>query len=144
MTNAVSDKVIDSAVMDKLEDIRRKGAIIDKKLEELKRLENMCLLSGISFEGERVQSSLNPKRRSEIMDCYIQMKDDIETEIAIWLKDKQEIMRALDDVEDVNVIKVVYSRFLENKRIIEVAEEMKISCQRVYQLIDKACDLIKL
>ena len=118
-----------------LDEISKQNIIIEHKLEELERLKVMCEMSGISFEGEKVQGS---SAERNMMVEYIEMKDEVMAYIKESYKLKKQLMNIVDKIANKKCVEVIYKRYFENMKMYDIANELNYSHQRVYQLHKEA------
>lgn len=125
-----------------LEEIRNDDLILKVRLEELERLKRLCEISGISFEGEKVQTSSNPQRTSNALIEYIQVKDDFDKFFKEALEKRKRGLLIVESIKNKKCIKVIYNRYFHNMKFEEIATKTGYSIRRVYQLHNEGLDEI--
>ena len=119
-----------------LEQIGRIEKIIKNKQLEFEKLRELCGNRGVSYDRERVQTS-------NISDTTGRMGTElvsISNQIDRWLKKRDEIIRQIDSIEDVECYEVLTYRYVQQMSIFEIMEQMDRRESQVYRSIKKACE----
>lgn len=121
-------------VVELIKKVRKDNRIIKYKLEELERLENLCGVSGISFE-EKVQGGSNSKGKENAYLNYIEYKDELEKYILQSIGDKKKLSKIIDEkVSETKMIEVMYQYCFENKTLQQIADTLHYGKTSIYRM----------
>lgn len=102
--------------------------LIQGKEAEIRRMKPTIASIGSSWSGaDRVQTSKNPHRISERIEEYIDAEKDLRKEISELRKERKAIIKDIESLEDVLMIRVLHSLYVLQKTYRETAYECKIS-----------------
>lgn len=102
--------------------------LIQGKEAEIKRMKSTVASIRSSWSGsDRVQTSKNPHRISEGIEGYIDAEKDLRKEISELREERKSIIKDIESLEDVLMIRVLHSLYVLQKTYRETAYECKIS-----------------
>ena len=113
------------------------------KQEEIEKIESL-LLQGVSFE-EKLGSGNNLNKNEHIIYRLIELKDQLNYQLAELVEKQVEIMGMIDRLSSAEEISILHKRYLQSKKFIVIADEMNYSERQVYRVHDQAvADIQKL
>lgn len=117
-----------------LKEIRKMEIMIENKKQELKKLNETMVAVNISNYEEKVQSTHNNDRLSDLISDIVKLQDEINNDIDKLLKFRQKCMRMIDSINNPMIVAIAYKRYFEFKKFEEIADEMNISVRWVLKL----------
>lgn len=108
--------------------------MIDAKLDERYRLMSLACRVTVSTEGERVKSSPDPDKMTNIVEKLIKCEEEIDILVDSLLKKKNVIISQIDAIENPNLYNILtlkYVQFLPDK---EIAIKMGMVQSNVYKV----------
>lgn len=117
--------------------------LIDTQInQDIERLEEMkqstMNISGIDYSKDRVQTSPVGDKLCSAVARYTAFDDEINAEIDRFVDAKEQIIREIRGLRDVNYIQVLYKVYVQFKTVRIAAQEMKKSYRYVVQVHNQA------
>ena len=114
-------------VKEYLGQLERLEILIEQKKEELKRLRELSASVGSpTLSVDKVKSGSTPKGagfEKNIEKCML-LEEEIRQEIAAFTDKRHTIINQIQGLGNAKYISVLYKRYVEYKRLDEIAEEM--------------------
>jgi len=108
---------------------------IDQKQMQYEELLQTATSTGaIRYDKERVQTSLSGDSTSSIVCKYIDLQKEINADIDHYVDVKNRIINEIHALSDIKFIKLLYMRYIEEKRLEQIAVELNYSYQYVREL----------
>ena len=119
-----------------LSQLRRLNVVINNKIKELDELRSVSgCVSGIDYSADKVQVS--PKAGGsfeEVIEKIIELEEEINTEIDGYVHTKHKVINQINSLCDYRYAELLYKRYVEFKRLDEVAVEMNYTYQYIVLL----------
>lgn len=122
-----------------LEQIGRIEKLIYNKQLELAKLRELCVVQGVSYDRERVQTS-------NISDTTGRMGTElasISKKIDYWLKEREKIISQIDKIDDTVAYEILTYRYVQQMSIFDIAEKIEKSEVQAWRLIKKSQELFE-
>lgn len=108
---------------------------ISQKMEEYEQLRNMVKGKGISYDGDRVQTSPDNIQEKCIVE-YTTIEKNINSLIVQYIKRKDKIINEIHQLQDPRFIRILYDHYVPDKNhhtkcLEEIAVDMRYSYDRV-------------
>lgn len=115
-----------------LRSIRRAECLIERKREQIERMRDLAVHSGVSYEegrgSRRIQDS-----KAEIVARIADTEKEMERQIDELIDMKLEAMRMIDSLSDGDTADVLYMRYFEHRKWSDIAEAKHHSLDWVYK-----------
>jgi DNA-directed RNA polymerase specialized sigma subunit len=115
---------------------------INAKLEQICSLRELATKATATLSDDRVQSSSNPHKMSDIIDKMVDLENEINKDIDHLVSLKGEIMTLIKGVSDTGCQTLLELRYLCYKKWEQVAVELGYSIQHTHRIHDKALKII--
>lgn len=117
--------------------------IIDMQInQDIERLEEMKVdaksTGGIDYSRDRVQTSPRGDKLCADVARYIAFDEEINAEIDRFVDAKEQIIREIWELRDINYIQVLYKVYVQFKSVKVAAQEMKKSYRYMIQIHNAA------
>lgn len=117
--------------------------LIDTQInQDIERLEEMkqsaMSISGIDYSKDRVQTSPVGDKLCSSVARYTAFDEKINKEVDRFVDAKEQIIREIRGLRDVNYIQVLYKVYVQFKTVRIAAQEMKKSYRYVVQVHNQA------
>lgn len=128
-----------------LQSIRSKRMEIKHLNDMLEELQTSLLPSGIRYDKVNVQHSVNPDPNLDVLEKIGKYEAKIRANLAELLEDYNAAYEMIMELERPEHRQVLYLYYLRSERITweTIAQEMKYSEQRIYQLHNEAIDILE-
>lgn len=113
--------------------IRTIDTIVDCKIEQVKRLEELLTGGAIRYDKDKVQSSVSNNTMADTVAKIIELKEQINYDIDLLVDYKskaRELIEQLDDVEKI----ILYKRYFDNKSFELISVECNYSWRHTYRI----------
>lgn len=108
---------------------------INQKQIQYKELLHIATSAGaIRYDKERVQTSLTGDSMSNIVSKYVDLQQEINSDIDHFIDMKNKIINEIQSLSDVKFIKLLFMRYIQGKRLEEIAVDLDYSYQYVKEL----------
>lgn len=107
-----------------------------ERLAEMK--EDVMSTGGIDYSRDRVQTSKVGDRLCSDVARYTDLDERLNAEIDGYVDAKEQIIREIRELRDVNYIQVLYKVYVQFKSVKVAAQEMKKSYRYVIQVHNQA------
>lgn len=107
-----------------------------ERLEEMKQ--NAMSTGGIDYSKDRVQTSPVGDKLCSAVARYTAFDEEINAEIDRFIDAKEQIIKEIRGLRDVNYIQVLYKVYVQFKTVRIAAQEMKKSYRYVIQVHNDA------
>lgn len=117
-----------------LDQIRKLSLMIEAKLDERYKLMSLACRITVPTDGERVRSTSDPDRLTNVVDKIIECEKEIDRLIDLSIKKRKEIITMIDNMENPSsygILTFRYVQFLSDK---EIADKMHIAISSVYKI----------
>lgn len=102
--------------------------VIPSKLEEANKLREMaCSIKGIAYDKDRVQSSPVPDSIGEAIAKIYECENEITQLAKEYLEKRKLIVYQIEHMEDKRYARVLYLKYVLDKKMPEIAEEVGYS-----------------
>lgn len=119
-----------------LQQLHRADVIINQRIQEKADLQlRLSSVGGFDYTKERVQTSLSVGARYERKVVKIlELENEIDCLIDNYVDLKHKIIGEIHELQNSKYIEILYKRYVEEKRLEEVAVEMNYTFQYVILL----------
>lgn len=118
-----------------LRQVRKIDTIVRNKKETLESLEAKIGIQGVNFESDgSFPATRNVNRTSEMIMRIIELKDEINRDIANLLGIKREVMRVIDSLNNPDEINLLYLRYIQYMKWEDIAVEMNYSYPHIHRI----------
>lgn len=108
---------------------------INQKQMQYDELRQSAFSTGaIQYDKDKVQTSLSGDSTGNIICKYIDLQKEINNDIDMLIDLKNKIINEIHMLSDIKFIKILYMRYIEEKRLEEIAVELNYSYQYVREL----------
>lgn len=107
-----------------------------ERLEEMKR--SAMRTGGIDYSRDRVQTSPVGDKLGDNVARYTTFDDEINAEIDRFVDAREQIIREIRELHDVNYVQVLFKVYVQFKSLKATAQEMKRSYNFVLDIHKKA------
>lgn len=104
---------------------------IDRKIAEKNRLREIATSTGGTGDGERVQTSIKRDKLGDTVAKIIDTEKEIDHLIDIYVAKKQEIIKQIDQVEDMEQYEILHLYFIDGYTMKECAKFKDCSIRKV-------------
>lgn len=112
---------------------------INQDLERLEEMKQSAMgINGIDYSKDRVQTSPVGDKLCSFVARYTAFDEEINAEIDRFINAKEQIIREIRGLRDVNYIQVLYKVYVQFKTVRITAQEMKKSYRYVVQVHNQA------
>ena len=118
--------------------IKRLDSIISNKQEEVARLEELVTSTNALSTGDRVQSSGTQDKLGDTVSKICDLKRELALDIARLIEVRGEIIKVIDQVEDADLIDLLYKKYYQFKTWEKIACDMNYTYRWVTKLHGKA------
>lgn len=122
-----------------IDSVKNDYKLVELKEEELLRLENLCGVSGISYD-EKASTSPNPNRQEQVYLNYIEFKEELEKFKASTIKNRITLRKLIDGLNTALSREVMYEYCLNNISISRLAKKYHYTRQAVYKIYNDAVE----
>ncbi len=105
-----------------------------KQMQYEELLQTAISTGAIRYDKEMVQTSLTGDSTSNIICKYIDLQSKINRDIDRFVDLKNKIINEIHELSNVGFIRLLYMRYIEEKRLEEIAVELNYSYQYVREL----------
>lgn len=126
-----------------LKGIYRAECLIERKREQVRRLENLAEHSGIRYGDEPRGTGGAIDSKAEIVCRIVELKEEIEGQLDFLIDAKLEAMRLIDSLDNGDEADVLYMRYLEYRKWEDIAKEKGYSPDWVFKTHRKALEKIE-
>lgn len=117
-----------------LSQINRYNAIIQNKMIEIEQLRDLASgIKGICYDKDRVQTTPTD-RMAEIVSEIVEVEEELKQAVTVYLAKKKNIINTIEQVENDDAYNLLHKKYVENKKLYEVAADMDISYESARQL----------
>ena len=122
-----------------LEQLQMIDIQINQDIERLSEMKHSALSTGgIDYSRERVQTSPVGDKIGTDVTRYMTFNDEINAEIDRFVDAKEQIIREIRELRDINYVQVLYKVYVQFKSLRVASEEMKKSYRYVIQIHNDA------
>ena len=122
-----------------LEQLQMIDMQINQDIERLDEMKESALCTGaIDYSRERVQTSPVGDKIGTDVTRYITLNEKINAEIDRFVDAKEQIIREIRELRDINYVQVLYKVYVQFKSLRVASEEMKKSYRYVIQIHNDA------
>lgn len=111
---------------------------IEQKEEERRELLECATSITAFFGSDKVQSSPKHDRMAELVTKAADMEREISLMVASLWDERNKIVNRIHTLNTTNYITLLYKRYVQNKSLGQIAEEMSYSDQYIRELHGKA------
>ena len=119
--------------------IKQIESMIKQKKRTLEEMRQSAIGGGsCSGFNEKVQHSISGDRMGRAVDEYVDLEREIERDVLCYWKKKNEIINVIHSLKDDRYIRILYAKWVEDKRLEEIAVEMNYYFGTIRKLYWKA------
>lgn len=119
--------------------IKQIESMIKQKRRTLEEMRQSAIGGGsCSGFNEKVQHSISGDRMGRAVDEYVDLEREIERDVLCYWKKKNEIINVIHSLKDDRYIRILYAKWVEDKRLEEIAVEMNYYFGTIRKLYWKA------
>ena len=124
------------SVKERLSEIRKIDSCVNVKSLEVEKLESMAIYKGVTLDPNKGSCGPGgrPNSGEDLVIRMIDMKNDLNRQIGLLIERKMEGMKIIDSLSDGKMIEIFYMRYFEYRKWEEIADELGITFQWVYEL----------
>lgn len=127
-----------------LDQIRRIDKVVSNKMKDLsdniRRLREAAGLSGVRYDGDRVQSSSLSDPTSKPAILLASMEQDVNRTVNEMLAVRTTIMGQIEMIRDIDHYDILFKHFVLHQSIGHIAGEWKFSWKQTNQVYKDALD----
>lgn len=116
---------------------------IENKKSERDQLRELSTSVSSFANTERVQTSSNQDKMGDTAAKIVDLETEITATIVEYLSKKEEVIKTIESVENINMYNLLYKRYVEGKSLTSIAEEMGFSEDYVKHLHGDALNIVK-
>ena len=116
---------------------------IDRKIAEKNRLREIAISTGGTGDGERVQTSIKRDKLGDSVAKIIDTEKEIDHMIDIYVSKKQEIIKQIDQMEDMEQYEILHLYFIDGYTMKECAKVKDCSIRKVNATKAKAMKTVE-
>lgn len=116
---------------------------IENKKSERDQLRELATSVSSFTNTERVQTSSNQDKMGDTVAKIVDLETEITATIVEYLSKKEEVIKTIESVENINMYNLLYKRYVEGKPLTSIAEEMGFSEDYVKHLHGDALNIVK-
>lgn len=121
-----------------LNQIRIIDRLIEHKQIEILKLRSKLAPKGITYESDKVKTSIVGNPTAEIICTIVDYENEIKADTERLINLKKEITSIVDSLNDADMIDVLYQRYYQYKNWVDIATNMNMSLKNIYRLHGKA------
>ena len=108
--------------------------INQKQLQYNELIQTATSTAAVMYDKEKVQTSISSDKMSNIVSKYIDLQNEINYDIDCLIKLRNKIINEIQTLSNVKFIKILFMRYIQDKRLEEIAVELNYSYQYVRRL----------
>ena len=116
---------------------------IENKKSERDQLRELAMSVSSFSNTERVQTSGSQDKMGDTVAKIVDLETEITATIVEYLGKKEEVIKTIESVENINMYNLLYKRYVEGKPLTSIAEEMGFSEDYVKHLHGDALNIVK-
>lgn len=116
---------------------------IENKKSERDQLRELATSVSSFANTEIVQTSSNQDKMGDTVAKIVDLETEITATIVEYLSKKEEVIKTIESVENINMYNLLYKRYVEGKPLTSIAEEMGFSEDYVKHLHGDALNIVK-
>lgn len=117
-----------------LNQIDRINRMINNKLAEVYQLKTMVCSISVSVNEDKVQSSSDKDKLGSAVAKIVDLENEINKAIDIYVDKKERIVSQIDSVKDIMEYQVLFSRYIEHKTFEQIAEDNDYSVRQILRI----------
>ena len=117
-----------------LNQIDRINRMINNKLAEIYQLKTMVCSISVSANEDKVQSSSDKDKLGSAVAKIVDLENEINKAIDIYVDKKERIVSQIDSVKDIMEYQVLFSRYIEHKTFEQIAEDNDYSVRQILRI----------
>ena len=117
-----------------LNQIDRINRMINNKLAEVYQLKTMVCSISVSVNEDKVQSSSDKDKLGSAVAKIVDLENEINKAIDIYVDKKERIVSQIDSVKDIMEYQVLFSRYIEHKTLEQIAEDNDYSVRQILRI----------
>lgn len=116
---------------------------IENKKNEREQLRELATSVSSFSNMERVQSSGSQDRLGDTVAKIVDLESEITNTILEYLNKREEIIKTIEQVENVKMYNLLYKRYVDSKALNVIADEMGFSEDYIKHLHQDALNVVK-
>lgn len=116
-----------------LRQLERLNAKIEHKRQEAEMLRTAMQSLSVKMDADRVQTSHGDKMPENVA-ALIDLEKEIETDTIVLISTRDKIINQIHSLPNCLYIKILYKRYVEYKRLEQIAVELHYSYDRIKHL----------
>ena len=122
-----------------LQQLRTLNIKIQQREEQIRELKSKAMGSGsLTSDSERVQTSISGDKMSENVSRYLDLQAEVEELLASYAETKNEIITAIQKLEDPRYIEILYKRYVGFETFDRIACDMNYNYTWICELHGQA------
>lgn len=118
--------------------IKRMDKLTENKQAEINRLEELVQSTTALNVSDKVQTSGSKDRLGDIVSKICDLKNELTADIEKWVDLKGEVISVIDQLDDVDLIDLLYKRYFQFKTWEKISCDMNYTYRWVTKLHGKA------
>ena len=127
-----------NSTKDYLRQIFRLEKVIENKLSEVYRIKMLSCSISISTDTERVQTSGDKDRLSATVAKIVDLEKETDNLVDELIDTRKRIIEQIESIEDTYMYRVLAARYIEDKKLTDIAEEFGYSRMQINRIHGKA------
>lgn len=116
---------------------------IENKKSERDQLRELAMSVSSFSNRERVQTSGSQDKMGDTVAKILDLETEITASIVEYLGKKEEVIRTIESVENINMYNLLYKRYVDGKTLTTIADEMGFSEDYIKHLHGDALRVVK-
>ena len=125
--------------VDYLRQVRILDTKINNRLIEIEQAKKLaCSIAAVNYSNERVQTTPNFDRIGSALCKIEKMQENLNNLIDTFVDKKEVILNQIENLESEIHREILYKRYVEGKRLVEIEEEISYSYRNLQRHHNKA------
>lgn len=108
--------------------------IHQKQLQYNELLQTAVSIGAIRYDKEKVQASTSSDKIDNTVSRYMDLQNEINQDINRFIALRNKIIDEIQKLSNVKFVKILFMRYIQNKKLEEIAVELNYSYQYVRKL----------
>lgn len=116
---------------------------IENKKNERDQLRELATSVSSFSNTERVQTSSIQDKMGDTVAKIVDLEAEITATIVEYLEKKEEVIKTIEGIENINMYNLLYKRYVEGKTLTDIADEMGFSEDYIKHLHGDSLNAVK-
>jgi len=121
-----------------LNQINKINLVIEAKVEDEIRLRALATKVTVPTDGERVKSSSDPDRMTNIVAKIIELDKELEETLNIWIEKRKIIIEQIDSIENPTYYHFLDLKYVKGMSRKEIQSKMAVSKSAIFNIQKEA------